>query len=160
MDVEMVVRNVPIILAPVVLMTVCAILAQAILGPYTAINARLRALARERLDRVAGDGESDALRRERIHLVEAQIPRLLHHHRRLRDALQALYAAEGIFITSMFLIAAAALAASTMLATVALGVFLLGAGVLFVGGLLTALEVRSAHTALHDDVQQVLDLEP
>jgi hypothetical protein len=160
MDVEMVVRNVQIILAPVVLMTVCAILVQAILGRYSAINDRLRALMREKLELVAGGGGSAALRLERQHLVEAQIPRLLRHHRRLRDALQALYAAEGIFITSMFVIAGAALTGSTMLATVALGMFLLGAGVLFAGVLLTAVEVRAAHAALDDEVQQVLTLGP
>src|SRR5215213_5192276 len=118
MDVEMVVRNVQIILAPVVLMTVCAILVQAILGRYAVINDRLRTLARERLDLVAGGGGSEILRRERRHLVDAQIPRLLRHHQRLRDAVQTLYAAEGIFIGSMFVIAAAALTVSTMLATV------------------------------------------
>ena len=144
---------------PVVLMTVCAILVQAILGRYSAINDRLGHHA-EKLELVAGGGGSAALRLERQHLVEAQIPRLLRHHRRLRDALQALYAAEGIFITSMFVIAGAALTGSTMLATVALGMFLLGAGVLFAGVLLTAVEVRAAHAALDDEVQQVLTLGP
>lgn len=46
MDAEMVMRNVQIILAPVVLLTGCVILGQASLGRYPTINDRLRALAR------------------------------------------------------------------------------------------------------------------
>ncbi len=160
MNVEMVVRNVQIILAPVVLMTVCAILVQGLLGRYASISDRLRALARERLDLLGGEAGRAPLRTERLRLVDAQLPRLLHHHRRIHDALLAFYVAEGIFIASMFVIAAAAFTVSTDLATDALGVFLLGAGVVLVGVLLTALEVRASHAVLDDEVRGMLKLGP
>ena len=44
MNVEMVARNIQIILAPVVLVTACAILAQGLLGRYAVITDRLLAL--------------------------------------------------------------------------------------------------------------------
>src|SRR5437868_7774921 len=104
MNVEMVVRNVQIILAPVVLITACAILVQGMLGRYAVLNDRLLAMTRERLELQTGPGERDDLRRARLRLINAQVPILLRHHRMIQGAVLAVYAAELIFIASMFVI--------------------------------------------------------
>jgi uncharacterized membrane protein YphA (DoxX/SURF4 family) len=50
MNAEMPPRTIQLILAPVVMVTACAILLAGLLSRFAALNDRLRLLARERLD--------------------------------------------------------------------------------------------------------------
>ena len=50
MSAENVTRTIQLILAPVVMITACALLLNGLLSRYDALNARLRIMGRERLD--------------------------------------------------------------------------------------------------------------
>lgn len=156
MDIASVARNIQIILAPVVMVTACAILVQGLLARYVTINERLRAMSAERLRLLYT--QDDEFRARRLQLIDKQVPILLSHHRRTRDAVVSVYGAVLIFIVDMFIIASAAMYMSAWLATLSLLLFLAGIAVLFLGVLLIALEIRTSHQALHYEVASVLAL--
>ena len=161
MTAETVSKTIQLILAPVVLVTACAIMTTGLLARYAAINDRLRAIARERLDLLragAGQAQRDAFTVERLEELDAQAPGLLHRHTQARQALLGVYGAVLIFIGDMFVIALAAATGLDWLADLVLLVFLAGVAALFVGVLLTLLEVRTSHQAVHYEVRRVLEL--
>jgi hypothetical protein len=167
MNVEMVARNIQIILAPVVLVTACAILAQGLLGRYAVVTDRLRALAGERLELLysnhaleggAGPAE-EKLRRERLALVDNQLPMLASHHKRTHDAVLAVYSAVVLFVADMFAIALVAVYELQWLANLVLLLFLAGTALLLLGALTAALEIRTSHRALQHEIMQVRRLE-
>jgi hypothetical protein len=147
----------------VVLVTACAILAGGLLTRYAAINDRLRAIVRERLDLLraaagAGAPQRDAFTSERLEELDAQVPSLLHRHTQARDALLCVYGASLIFIGDMFVSALAAATGSDWLANAVWLGFLAGTALLFAGLLLVLLEVRSSHQAVHYEVRRVAAL--
>ena len=161
MTAETVSRTIQLILAPVVMVTACAILAGGLLTRYAAINDRLRAIARERLDLLragAGAAQRDSFTTERLEELDAQVPGLLHRHKQARDAVLGIYAASLVFIGNMFLIALAAATQSEWLANAVLLVFLAGIATLFAALLQTVLEARTSHQAVHYEVRRVTGL--
>ena len=87
------VETIQLILAPVVMITSCALLLNNIGGRYLALTNRLRSLARERLDLVSQSATGTAdnlLVQERLGQIEFQIPPLLRHHRNLHNSVQSL----------------------------------------------------------------------
>jgi len=159
MNVETVARNIQIILAPVVMVTACAILLQGLLGRYSAFNDRLRLMVGERLKLLYTERPGDPFRTERLRQIDATIPLLLAHHRKAHDAVLAVYAAALIFVVDMFVIAFAAIYQWVWLADAALLLFLAGIAVLILGIMITALEVRTSHVALHYEVMRVAALQ-
>jgi hypothetical protein len=155
MDIETVTRTIQLILAPVVMVTACAILLTGMLSRYAAINDRLRAMARERLELLA---TADGLAGERLEEIDTQLPTLLHHHKLAHDSVLFVYYAVAVYIADMFVIAAIAAAGAVWASIAVLLLFLAATGLLFVGVLLTALEVRTSHQALHYEVQHVARL--
>lgn len=165
MDIKAVAETIQIIIAPVVMVTACAILVGGLLSRYAAINDRLRVMARERLDLLAArqmphDEHSVAalIHTERLTQIDTQIPLLLQHHKLAHDSVLAVYAAAVVFIADMFVIALITITHSDGLAAGALIVFLIGVVLLLLGVVLTALEVRTSHRALHYEVQRVAGL--
>jgi hypothetical protein len=159
MNVEMVARSIQLILAPVVMVTACAVLLQGLVSRYTALHDRLRALSRERLDlHYAGPDHQPDRRTERLREIDHQIPDLLHRHRLIQYSVLSVYCSVMIFIFSMFVIALAAATDSAWAATSALLVFLAGTGVLFLGILLTAIEVRNSHRSVRYEAARVSEL--
>jgi anti-sigma factor RsiW len=158
MTIDAVVRTISLILAPVVMVTSCAIFLGGLLQRYEAISARMRALDRERLDllRAAGAAALDAAR---LAEIDAQLPRLVRRHRLIRDALLAVYSAILVFIASMGVIAGATLTGSPRIAVAALLTFLLGTGVFLVGVAVTIVEIRRSHREVAYEVEQVLRLD-
>jgi hypothetical protein len=158
MNAEMVASTIQLILAPVVMVTACALILNGVLARYAAVNDRLRLLSRERFDLVrAGRGQlaDDEISRERLQEIDAQVPELVRHHRLLHDGVLAVYAAILVFVLDMFVIAIAAMSGAAWLATAALLTFLGGTGVLLIGVLLTALEVRTSHRAVQFEAERV-----
>lgn len=159
-------RIIQIILAPVVMITSCAIIVGGVLTQYSAINDRLRALARERLDLLTTSDGSLSLSQtlahpahaERLSEIDVQIPLLIRRHGLVRNAALALYSAITILVVSMFTIALAILQSVAALRDVALVIFLLGTACALVGVALMAYEVRISHDAIHYEFQRVLDL--
>jgi hypothetical protein len=163
---EVVAQTIQLILAPVVMVTSCAILLGAVMGHYAAINDRLRAMSRERLDLLHAAGGTgagaaaspDAMAKERLREIDRQAPELLRRHRRVRDSLLAIYVAVLVFVVTMFVIALAAAAGSAPLASAALVLFLAGTAALLLGVALTALEIRMSDHSIRYEMERVLSL--
>lgn len=159
-------RIIQIILAPVVMITSCAIIVGGVLSQYSAINDRLRALARERLDLLTtSDGSlskpvlaTASAHAERLSEIDTQLPLLLYRHRVVRNAAFALYSAIAILVLSMFIIAIAILQSAAALRSLALIIFLLGTASALIGIVLMTYELRISHDAIYYEVQRVLDL--
>lgn len=175
MTVEMLTRTIQIIIAPVVMITACAIALGALQARYGAINDRLRLMARERLDLLralgvpivpvmpAGDAAqrgSDAYAEERLTEIDVQIPQLLRRHRLAHKAVLAVYCAMIVFIGSMFVIAVAVATGAAAAAAVTLIVFFLGMVIFLTGVVLIAEEVRASHRTIQYEVERVLQLGP
>jgi hypothetical protein len=159
-------RIIQIILAPAVMITSCALIVGGVLSQHAAINNRLRALARERLDLLtAPDGtlnlsqtRAHSAHAERLREIDGEIPLLMRRHVLVRNAALALYSAIAILVISMFVIAIAILESGPVLRAIALVVFLLGTASTLLGVILMAYELRLSHDAIHYEVQRVLDL--
>ena len=167
MSVQTVAATIQLILAPVVMVTSCAILVGGLLQRYAAINDRMRAMTRERFDLVrsiSGVGSAatpaplDPFVAERIGEIDAQIPDLLRRHKLIHNSVLTVYCAVLVFVASMFVIAVAAAFSSSAAATAVLVLFLLGTAVFLFGILLTALEVRTSQRAVVYEVERVMSL--
>lgn len=167
MSAETIARTIQLILAPVVMVSACAILTGGIHTHYAAVNERLRALSRERLELLRGaDGMHnvtgpvhDALHIERLSEVDWQLPRLLRRHELIHHGLLAIYGAIATFVLSMFVIAfVAAIPSSQALAGTALLIFLAGTALLLVGAVLVCYEIRLSDDAVQHEVKRVVAL--
>ena len=161
MDVATVTQTIQIIIAPVVMVTACAIILGGLLSRYAAINDRLRLMSRERLDllTIKKGGNLDEFSAERLKEIDTQNPLLLRHHELTHRAVQGVYYSIVVHIADMFIIAVEAYLKTNWLATVVLLVFLAGTGLLFWAMVLAALEIRTSHDALHYEVERVGKLE-
>jgi hypothetical protein len=157
MTVEMVTRTIQLILAPVVMVTACALILNGLVQRYGAINDRLRGMAQERIQLLRMMATS-VFDHERLSEIDAQVPDLLRHHKLLRDALLMIYYAILAFVGNMFIIALAVTAQSEWIATAALVLFLTGTAVLLTGVLFAAFEVRSSHRSVQYEVRRVVGL--
>lgn len=154
------------ILTPVVLVTSCTLILNGLLTRYGAVNDRLRAMSRERLDLVrtarnaAGmpGGSIDPLVLERLEEIDAQIPGLLHRHRMLRNAVFSVYSGMGFLVISMCVIALAVFRPAGWLDALVLALLLAGTLLLLFSVLLTAREVRISQQAVDYEVQRVAAL--
>jgi len=155
---ETVAQTIQLILAPVVMVSACAILLTGLLSRYAAINDRMRLLARERFDLLLGqaDEATQRLIAERIKQIDTQIPILLHHHRLTHDAVLAAYSAVALYIADMFVIALGAVMYADWIAALVLVLFLGGTGMLLAGILITAREIRTSHQAVQYEVQAMV----
>lgn len=166
MDLEAVTRTIQLVLAPVVMVTACAILLGALQSRYAFVNDRLRAMSGERLELLRTPGASsltlpptaDAFVVERLEEIDRQVPDLLGRHLTLRNAILSVYYAIATFIATMFVIALATTLGTAFLATAILVLFLVGTALLFLGVGLTTLEVRASHLAVHYEVSRVMSL--
>jgi Flp pilus assembly protein TadB len=162
----MIARTIQSILAPVVMITACAILLTGLLGHYAAINARLRAMSRERIDLLRNSGHPlvesiralDEFSRERLDQIDTQLPTLLQRHKLIHDAVQSLYAAILVFLISMLVIALAVVSDVAWLSSMAVICFVFGMLTLFVGVVITLREVRISHQAIEFEARRVLQL--
>ena len=167
MDLQVVTRTIQFMLAPVVMVSTCAIVLGGSLGRYAFLNDRLRSLAQERrallLDEDGGTppparpdlGPGMQIQRRRE--IEAQVPSLLRRHTLLRDSLTAINYATIVFFADMFVIALAALVTdASWINILALAIFLAGTGVVAFGVLLSTIEIRTSHLAVEHDIPWAL----
>lgn len=166
MSIDLTAKIIQFILAPVVMVTSCAILIGGMLTQYGALSDRLRLLARERLDLLRRpDGSiglasqmADAYATERLRQIDTQIPQLLKRHALVHNAILAAYLAILGFIISMFVIASAALSSSPFAAAAALYIFLGATAVLLIGIAQIARDIRLSQAAVRYEAQRVLSL--
>lgn len=162
MSVQTVTQIIQLILAPVVMVTACGIIIGGMQNRNAAINDRLRALARERLDllRIASatSAQDDPYLMERLDEIETQTPGLLRRHSLAHQAVLTVYSAIMLFVLCMFVIAVAAQTHAAWIATGALLVFLAGTLVLLLGIVRIVMEVRQELVAVHFEVERVMAL--
>ena len=162
MSPEMIGRTIQLILAPVVMFSACSIFVGGVLGHYTSLSDRIRALTRERLDVLralrADSSATRALLIERLDEIDGQLPEMLHRHRLVHHALLAVYAAIGILVLTMCVIAVTANIVADWVGLLVFGVFLLGVLAMLVGVLLITLEIRTSRRSLAFEVQRVSHL--
>jgi hypothetical protein len=159
MNVEMTTRIIQLILAPVVMITSCSLVLSGLLGRYAAVNDRMRAMARERLDLLhSPSATTEKYATERLQEIDMQIPDLLNRHRLLHHSVLVVYIAILLFVVSMFVIALAAVWDSVWLSAAVLIVFVGGTTALFIGVLIAIVEVRSSHRAVEYEIRRVSEL--
>jgi hypothetical protein len=146
------------ILAPVVMVTACAIIVGGLMAHYQSVNDRLRAMTRERLDLLRGPSDADPITLERLSEIDYQAPELVHRHQLIRDAILALYGAMFVFVACMLAIGIAAMSGSPLAAQSVLVLFLIGVLTLLLGLTISSLEIRVSHRAVDYEVQRVLSL--
>src|SRR5260370_8240513 len=131
MSIDTITHTISLILAPVVMISSCAIFLNGLFGHYQSIAARLRAMHRERLELLQTVGTSTTAEVsvdiivQRILEIDTQLPNMLRRHKLIRDAVVAIGVAISIFITSMFIIALATPANSPLPPVITLLTFLL-----------------------------------
>lgn len=161
MNAETIARTIQTILAPVVMISACALFLSGHQGRYVAVTHRLREMVHERLA-LLHDRENTStftFESERLWHIERQIPELLHQHKGIHDSIMAIYSAIMIFIVCMFAIAVAAVQHSTRMGEVSLVLFLAGTGVLLLAMVQGALAFRTAHRGIHYEVRQTCGLD-
>src|SRR5919202_5536324 len=155
-------RTIQLILAPVVLFSACSIFVGGVLSHYTSIGDRIRALTRERLDLLRAlrsqSTEPDGLLAERLTEIDGQLPEMLRRHRLVHHAVLAVYAAIGILVLTMCVIALTATITADWVGPFVFGVFVAGVLTMLVGVLLVTLEIRTSRRSLAFEVQRVSHL--
>jgi hypothetical protein len=161
-DIQAVAQTIQIIVAPVVMVTSCALVSSGLLQRYAAVNDRMRSMTHERMEMLReldrNPESADRYSAERFRQIDRQLPELVHRHRTIRDGLLLVYGATAVFVACMFVIAIAAVARSGWLATSALLVFLGGTVLLLAAVVLIVVEVRTSHQAVDYEVAEVLAL--
>jgi hypothetical protein len=160
MSVEAITRTIQLILAPVVLVSACAIFVGGLLSHYEAINGRMRSMARERLELLRSSTGEDRFSTERVSELDVQLPQLLRRHALVHHALLAAYSGILILVASMCAIAFSAVNAADWLVALVLVMFVAGILALLTSVVLIAFEVRTSQRAVTFEVQRVLRLHP
>lgn len=158
MTIDTILRTISLILAPVVMITSCAIFLNGLIARMDSISSRMRAMHHERLELLEALGNSSSsvqptvgFSTQRVHEIEVQLPHILQRHRMLHNAVVTVAATIVILVTSMFIIAASGLSNSTPIAVIALLTFLIGTATLLVGVIITTIELsRSQHEVAYE----------
>jgi hypothetical protein len=158
MSVAAATQAIQLILAPVVMVTACAILVGGILTHYQAVNDRVRALNAERYQIARGFGGTqspDPLTEERLAQIDHQLRDLLRRLRLLHASVVTTYAAIALFIACMIAIAAAVLVNAESPAAGVIGLFLLGTLVLLAGVLTAGIELTRSLKAVVWETERI-----
>src|SRR2546430_2333497 len=166
MNIDTTIRTISLIVAPVVMVTSCALFLNGLLQRYHAISSTMRAMHRERLDLLRAAGKSvtgalesiDGVTAERLHEIEIQLPKMLQRHNLIQRAVLVIDVAILVFVVSMFFIAFADMTNSSWTALVALFCFLTGIGVLLLGVTITTIEVYRSQRELTYEIRHGLGL--
>jgi Protein of unknown function (DUF2721) len=166
MSIELMIRSISLILAPVLMVSSCALFLNGLLQRYYAISSTMRAMHRERFDLLRAAGTSltgalesiDGVTAERLHEIETQLPNMLQRHNLIQHAVLVVDVAILVFVVSMFIIAFADMTNSPWTALVALFCFLTGMGVLLLGVAITTIEVYRSQRELTYEIRHGLGL--
>ncbi len=166
MNIDTTIRTISLIVAPVVMVTSCALFLNGLLQRYHAISSTMRMMHRERLDLLRATGKSvtsaltsiDGVTAERLREIETQLPNMLLRHNLIQNAVLVVDIAILVFVLSMFVIAAANMTNSSWMAVVALFCFLAGTGVLMIGVAITTIEVYRSQRELAYEIRHGLSL--
>src|SRR6266516_4414398 len=165
MTIETIIRTISLILAPVVMITCCAIFLNGLITRYNSMSDRIRAMHHERLEllqalanKTSRAEYTSGFSTHRVQEIEIQLPKLLRRYKLIRNAVLTVDVAILIFVSSMFIIALAAMTNSILMAEMALLAFLAGASTLFVGIVITTLELYRSEREVTYEAQHGLSL--
>ena len=158
MSAETVTRTIQLILAPVVMVSACAIFVGGLLSHYEAINLRMRTMTRERLELLRASVNPDRIANERLAELDVQLPQLLRRHALVHHALLAAYSGILILVASMCAIALSALTFTDWLVGLVLAMFVAGILAILLSVVWIAIEVRTSQRAVAFEVESVLRL--
>jgi hypothetical protein len=151
-------KTIQLIIAPVVLITACAIIQGGILGRFIYVGQRVRGLAHERLDLLHSGKINDAFALERLQEIDRQVPLLKQRHHLLQTSVLLIYSAIAVFIVSMFALALSVASTTGAIAAMALLCFLVGTCLLLLGVIYAGQEVRMSHQAICYEVNRITSL--
>jgi alkylation response protein AidB-like acyl-CoA dehydrogenase len=154
------------IVAPVVMVTACAILVGGMLTQYGQMNDRLRSFAKERLNLLRTDNGgvsrvseiTGAYAKERLLELDTQLPRLLQRYQHVRNAVLTMYSAVLLFMATMLAIGLAYGFQSAGWAFSALALFLMGIVTMLAALVQHALYVLGGNVAVVYETRRILEL--
>ena len=158
MDTQMIGEIIQFIVAPVVMISSCALVLNGLLARYNTINDRLRLMTHERFDLLRAD-QSNPLTVERLRQIDRQLPDLLGRHRQIHDAVLLTYCSVFLFVATMLAIAGLVSGAS-WISTIVLILFLGGLLALMLGVVNAVREIYRSHLSVRYEVEQVGRLNP
>jgi hypothetical protein len=160
MSAEVVSNTIQLILAPVVMLSACALLLNGMLSRYAAINDRMRSMVRERLDLLPEIRAEpvDDLAAARVKHLDSQIGDLMHRHKLEHNAILIVYCAILVFVICILFLALAAITDTRWVAVVALLIFLLGTFLVALSVGITIEEVRTSRRSVSYEVKEIFGL--
>ena len=151
--------------APVVLVTTAAIFSGALLTLYSSIDARMRAMDKERLEILTDNAggllsrvDLSSSHRERLSQIDHQLPLLLRRHRLLHNAVLLIFAGVSVLVLSVIAIGIAVTSSSDPAGTAALVLVLFGTVTLLAGLVLAARSIMISQDAIDYEVKRALSL--
>ena len=129
------------ILAPVVMISTCAIMLNGLIIHYNSLGERARVMHRERLSLLS---QNDDYAHELNHIIND----LLKHHHQVHDVLILLYLSISVFIFDMLVIALELSNPLPWLNQLVTIIFLLGLGILLYSVVLISIELGTSHESL------------
>jgi hypothetical protein len=157
-SIEEVAKTINLIIAPVVMITACAIVVNGLITRYGSLGDRLRTVNQELSDLQESDLAHNRHKAQRAQELESLLRDLLKHHHFVHDAIVLTYTAILVFMVDMLVIAVAVATQVSWLAQMALIVFLGGVAVLFWGMVLIAYELRTSHYSIQLEVHRTCRL--
>lgn len=152
-SIEGVTKTINLIIAPVVMITACALLVNGLIIRYGSVGDRLRNVNQELINR-EGDPDQNRVKVQRFQELEYLLPDLLKHHHLIHDALVLVYLSILTFMLDMLVIAIAVATNINWLSQMALIVFLSGIAILFGSMVLMVYETRTSHYSIQLEVHR------
>ncbi|NJL22432.1 MAG: DUF2721 domain-containing protein [Leptolyngbyaceae cyanobacterium SM1_3_5] len=140
------------------MVSTCTLIQSGVLGRYSNVGTRIRSLTRERAEFLSTNEMPVEWCQAGLTTIDGQLLHLSRRHRLIQKAVLTLYSAVLAFLFSMVAIAIAQMLNGVSIAMAALVLFLLGTGLLVIGVVLAALEVRISHQAVQAEMKWVMTL--
>lgn len=151
-SIEGVTKIISLIIAPVVLLTACALTVNGLIIQYNSIGDHVRSVNQEISKLREARIKEDDAQTQRLPELEFLLSDLFRHHHFVHDAILLMYLSILIFMLDMLVIAIAVATQINWLAQMALIVFLSGVAVSFLGTVVIAYETRTSHYSIQSEV--------
>ncbi|GAC1328588.1 MAG: hypothetical protein NVSMB2_27860 [Chloroflexota bacterium] len=152
-------HTIQLILAPVVMISACALTLNGVMSHFQAVSSRLRALTHERLELVHGKkDDDDSLARDRLDQIDHEASELLRRHGLIHNSMMAIDSAMAVFVLCMLTIAIVSVSGWSTLAVGVLALFVLGTLLLLAGLVFSAIDIALSRRAVAFEVRRVLQL--
>jgi len=155
---EAMIKTINLIIAPVVMITACALMLNGLIARYSWLSDRIRSVHQERLNLLELDLDVMESKRDRLHRLDHLLPDFLNHHHQVHDVLVLIYLAVLTFITDMLVIALAVANNSRWLSQLVVIVFLIGVSILLIGMVRIAHELRTSHHSVQLETHETCEL--